>query len=360
MLNTVSPIPLYHQLAEKLRQEIAQGKIVDGERCFSDRELMRRYKLSLLTVRHAIDQLVEEGLVVRRRGQGTFLTARGKRLHLRHNQQKQQAILFAGWTLASLSAWQAMYFRDIYEGMEREAMAFSLRVVAGDAADIVSAQVVGAIMLQCNEMEEKIRELSAKGLKIIAVNSPVEGVPSVYPDHFAGGRLAVEHLLSLGHRRFVHLNSGETTCHWEAVRAAFCETLRVAGLEPLANAVIDCSMGGGTVEAGYEAMRRAWERSLRPTAVVAGNDLMAIGALRFLQERDVAVPAEVSVIGFDNIAAAEICHPALTTIAVDRTALGRRAVQMLLDPAVRPGEGLCHEAMPVSLVERGSTAPSRG
>ena len=89
----------------------------------------------------------------------------------------------------------------------------------------------------------------------------------------------------------MHLNSGETTCHWSEVRQAYREAVAAAGLSAQENPVIEVRGGGGTVEAGYEAARIAWERPVKPTGLVAGNDLIAIGALRLLQDRGVRVPS---------------------------------------------------------------------
>jgi DNA-binding LacI/PurR family transcriptional regulator len=364
MLSPTSPIPLYHQLAERLRQDIFEGKIEDGEPCCSDRELVKRYGLSLITVRHAIAQLVKEGLLERQHGRGTFVTARAANMQRRRKAPAQRAILFVGWSMGSLSSWDAMYFRDIYEGLEREAVSQGLRVTFDDPASlpgdpsVLSRTLAGVIVLQGSGVEERARELLAKGLKVVTIESQLEGALSVRADSLAGGRMAVEHLLSLGHRRLVHLHSGEVTCHWSEVRRAYREAVAGAGLTASENPVVETRAGGGTVEAGYEAARVALDRAVRPTGLFAGNDLMAIGALRLLHERNVRVPDEVSVIGFDNVQAAEICSPALTTIGVDRIGIGRRAVQMLLDPAVRAGSASAMEAMPVSLVVRGSTGPA--
>ena len=83
---------------------------------------------------------------------------------------------------------------------------------------------------------------------------------------------------------------------------------------------------------------------------------MAIGTLRFLYEKGIRVPDQVSVIGFDNIQAAEICTPPLTTIAVDRVGMGQRAVQLLLALAPDRNGKTARETMPVTLVRRNSTA----
>ena len=92
--------------------------------------------------------------------------------------------------------------------------------------------------------------------------------------------------------------------------------------------------------------------SLRPTAVVCGNDLMAIGALNALRQGGVDVPRQMSVIGFDDIAACTICAPPLTTIAADRAGIGATAVSMVLEPG-EPSSRL----LPVGLTLRASTGP---
>jgi LacI family transcriptional regulator len=230
---------------------------------------------------------------------------------------------------------------------------------AADAGAVGAAAggLLGVVVLQGSLTAKHLKSFSARGLPVVTVNFRKTGLAAVYPDHYDGARQAVAHLLSLGHRRLAHLNSGEKALHWEEVKRAYKHALSKAGLTLKDNPVVEGrGVEGGTIEVGYELARELWKRRLRPTGIFAGNDLMAIGAMRFLHEQGVHVPRDVSMVGFDDIHAAEICTPALTTIGVDRVGMGRRAVRMLIALPRRAGPAAPQEKLKVLLVQRSSTA----
>lgn len=355
-----SPIPLYYQLFTRMKEEILNGGLEPGAQYFSDRQLIERYGVSLLTVRQAMSELVNAQILERRQGSGTFISQRVAKMRAKPADTTPGAILFTGWSPAALSGWDSMYFRDIFEGMQAEATARELQILFDDfraqsaekiAAEAKSRGIRGALALIGQESEKRTKLLSAAGLPIVAVNFSLKGIPSIVPDDFAGGQLAVKHLLLLGHRRIAHLHSGETTPHWAEVRRAYLECTEV-GIASGKSLLFESDKLRGSIDVGYELAAQMVERGNLPTAVFAGNDLIAIGAMRLLQERGIRIPQDISVIGFDNIEAAEICSPGLTTIGVDRKEMGRTAVRMLLDPAAHTEP----KPIGVKLVERKSTA----
>jgi DNA-binding LacI/PurR family transcriptional regulator len=349
-----SAVPLYHQLAVQLEGELASGRFVPGARYHTDRDLVARTGLSLLTVRQAVSTLVERGLIERRHGSGTYV---GGKLP-RHD---DGAILFAGWSLASLSSWDAMYFHDVYRGVCTAAERAGLRVLMDDPAlsdptGLVTRMrgdgIRGAALLVGSRTQERARQFTAAGLRVVTMNAEIPGVPSVRPDDRQGALAAVKHLWDLGHRQFVHLSSGEDTPHWALVRDGYREAIKHLGLQDKDHPVLDSPRRAGSIDAGGELAGRLLALARRPTAVVCGNDLMAIGALNALRQGGIDVPRQMSVIGFDDIAACTICAPPLTTIAADRAAIGAAAVEMLLEQS-EPISRL----LPVGLTLRASTAP---
>lgn len=138
--------------------------------------------------------------------------------------------------------------------------------------------------------------------------------------------LAVEHLVSLGHRRFFHIGGPASWLTARNRRAAYRAVLHRHGL-------VSCGETEAeewSAAAGYAAMARLDEAT--PTAVVAASDQLALGALRWLWERGVPVPQDVSVTGYDGIPDAAYYTPPLTTVEVDFVQLGRHTVTTLLDP----------------------------
>lgn len=187
---------------------------------------------------------------------------------------------------------------------------------------------------------------------VMSGDVPNDRIASVEMDQDLGTRLAVRHLAELGHREVVHLSGRLST--WDA-RA------RVAGwraeLAELGLTGTLCE-GDFTAASGYRlATELIAAPTPMPTAVFAGNDLMAMGVLAAFAERGIRVPQDVSLIGFDDQAGSDYLVPALTTVRQDFHALGTNAVEVLL--ALLRGEAPDHRRLAPALVLRRSTAEPR-
>jgi DNA-binding LacI/PurR family transcriptional regulator len=351
-----SSLPLYHQLAVRLEGEILSLALREGDRFHTNRGLMTRYRLSLLTVRQAVDQLVDRQLLVRRHGSGTYIGPGIAKLASEH---RNDSILFSGWDSAALSGGDAMYFRDVFDGIRQDVNRRGMRLVFDDSSwkttdDIIKAmrrlRIRGALVLVGSTNRERAELFRSSGIPVAVINEDMPGFPQVRPDDQQGAYDGVNHLASLGHRRFIHLNSGESTIHWLKVRTGYEAAIRGLELDIADHPVVESAAKCGSVMAGFDAMDSALRRQLAPTAVFAGNDLMAIGAIRRLYMAEILVPRDMSVLGFDGIDACEFCVPPLSSMEVDRRLLGARSIEVLLgqsDAAI----------IPVTLRNRGSLAP---
>ena len=167
-----------------------------------------------------------------------------------------------------------------------------------------------------------------------------------------GARLATRHLIEAGHREVVHL-TGPLNCFDGRARlegwTAECTAAGLVLPEPI--------VGDWTAERGY-AVGRDLARQGAPTAVFAANDELALGLLRAFAEAGVAVPGDVSLVGFDDITGSAHFFPPLTTVQQGFEELGGRCLQMLI--AVIGGKDLDPTPIPPRLIVRASTAPPRG
>ena len=148
-----------------------------------------------------------------------------------------------------------------------------------------------------------------------------------------GGYLATRHLIELGHRQIAIITGPHDKQPALERLAGYQQALQEAGL-PIDQGLI--GHGDFDCEGGYQAMRRLMQSPTRPTAVFACNDLMAMGAIRALQEQGLSVPNDISVIGYDNIAFAAYLNPPLTSISQPKQELGQLAVQSLLERIQQP------------------------
>jgi DNA-binding LacI/PurR family transcriptional regulator len=191
------------------------------------------------------------------------------------------------------------------------------------------------------------------GVPLVAVEGgPGDAVPLVAVDHVTGASIATRHLLDLGHRTVWHIAGPadwmEAQQRIEGWRAALLH----AGSEVPAPLIGDWSP-----RSGYELGHRlAQDRGI--TAVFVANDQMALGVLRALHEAGRDIPAEMSIVGFDDIPEAPYLMPPLTTVRQDFGEMGRRSLGLLLevmagDGGHRPGETVTPE-----LIVRASTAPA--
>lgn len=213
--------------------------------------------------------------------------------------------------------------------------------------------VVDGLLLAGSRMSDASVRLVAQQTPLVVCNRAVTGVPSVVTDNPRGVRRAVEHLGELGHSTITYVAGPEASwadgMRWRAVREAALELeLRATRVGPFAPTV-----SGGV--SAVESLRRQ-----EPTAVIAYNDLVAIGVLRGLAHAGVRVPQDVSVVGFDNIFGSDFCTPALTTVAAPLRALGTEAVTHLAaQVAGAPPHVARPLTLPARLVVRESTAPPR-
>jgi LacI family transcriptional regulator len=225
------------------------------------------------------------------------------------------------------------YFTPIFRGLELEAKACGLDLMLCPIRPeelprlVRDRQLDGVICLSVPH--EVSREIAAMGLSVVNIQSDVAGISCVLRDDFGGGLQAARHLVELGHREIAYLGCDAPS---GVVRhAAFCQVLKENGIA-VDEQLVDGTLGEPTQLAGEMAMRTMLERSgARFSAIVAHNDLIAMGAIRALQESGLKVPEDVSVIGFDDVADQYGFKPSLTSICFAREAMGRRAVEMLME-----------------------------
>lgn len=233
------------------------------------------------------------------------------------------------------------HYFEMIRGAERRAKAAGLTLIlvnTEESAQNESSQIeqlsryVDGFILASSRMSDSTIQSLAAHQNLTLVSRELDGLPSTVVDHVEGSRQIVEHLESLGHHSVVYLAGPRSSWlgarRWRAISSAARRlglTVNRAGpfTPTVANggAAADAAIGSGA------------------TAAVAHNDLLAIGMLRRFEQRGVGVPQDVSVVGFDDMFAAELCTPSLTSLGGPHEAAGRQAVELLLEnssQAARP------------------------
>ncbi len=278
------------------------------------------------------------------------------------------------------------YFPELVRAVEDAARAEGYAILLCNAADdpereagylelLVERRVDGLIIAASSLGGRHAEWLAAAPLPVVLINTAAADVdlPSIHSDNRAGSQLAAQHLLDLGHRRFGYLMPPPRNVDAPVRLAGVRDALADAGLDPDSIAI---AAGAPLVGGGEAAMLELLDRAPDVTAVLAYNDLMAIGALRAVRRRGGSVPGDVSVVGFDDVALAAYVDPPLTTLSQSTAEMGYWAVARLterLRPRGRADYGLDGAdggagrgsgsalvvMLPVRLEVRGSTGPPR-
>lgn len=177
--------------------------------------------------------------------------------------------------------------------------------------------------------------------------------PFVGTDNAEAAELAMRHLLALGHRRIAHLTLSGGGVSARMRLLGYRRELARAGVPPEHRLELRAPQ---TIAGGREAAQALLAHDQWPTAVLTYNDLQAVGVMLGLRDAGIAVPAEMSVVGFDGIDLGEVVDPPLTTMSQPIEHIGRLGAQMLLDALASRLDRHQH-VLPATLVVRGSTAP---
>ncbi|HWD03435.1 MAG TPA: LacI family DNA-binding transcriptional regulator [Amycolatopsis sp.] len=218
---------------------------------------------------------------------------------------------------------------------------------------LLSRRVDGFLIATARREDRLVVRAHEQGLPVVLLNRSTDDplFPVVTGDDAAGVTAAVGHLTGLGHERIAHL-SGPPAMSTGAVRARAFRQFAPAG-----SPVVECA--AYSEDAGAAAARRLLDERPDVTAILAGNDMIALGALQVLRERGLRCPDDVSLVGFNDMRFVDQLVPPLTTVHVPHHRLGAEAARLLLDQLDRPGEPAKTVSLPLHLVVRGSTAAPR-
>jgi LacI family transcriptional regulator len=261
----------------------------------------------------------------------------------------------------------SQFYARIISGIEEELLRhkyyFQFKSVDRDSFDLARinldfSSLAGVIMVGVyhDDFVLKLRKLEVPMI-LIDYYIPTEDIPAVLIDNTDGILKACRYLASLGHRRIAYLSgdSVETSAHERLF--GFQRAVAAFGLDGDPSLVVeDCK---SRIDEGFRAMEGLLRARNRPTAVVAYNDLIAVGAMDAIKQTGLSVPGDISVMGFDDIPLAAEVNPPLSTIHVPKETMGMIAARRLVD-IVKKKEDIPHKVLiPARLVARESTGAAR-
>lgn len=256
------------------------------------------------------------------------------------------------------------FFPEIVQGAEEVALEHGYTLVLGNTNESAEREmnvlrtfearrVDGLLLCSSRLPEEQLLPLLRKHNEVVLVNRQVtlDNVSMVRVDYVQGTSMAISHLLEQGRRRIGFL-AGPATSHSHHMRLqAFIQTLREHGQAYDPAAVFLCAP---TTEGGYQAARAILQQRTDLDGLLCYNDLVAIGVLQACAELGLAVPQKLAVIGYDDIQAAHLVTPALTTVGISKSLLGAKATELLLRRLTGDQQGV-DLVLPSQLIVRSST-----
>ncbi len=343
-------IPKYMLVEDYVKQRIKQGKITD--KLPGERSLAKELGFSYMTIRKAIENLVDEGILYKVPTKGTYVADR------KMPKPKTRTI---GYFLDSRIAGglSSPYYAMIFDALEKETSrnGYSL-VYFTDSSQPNLFKVLnkldGVIASSFLRIEDFIQEIK-KFVPIVAIDNSAadKTIPSVIIDNFSAETESVDYLCSLGHKRIGFMTGLEDSDVGKNRYEGYKNGLNKNGIATDQTLVF---RGNYTFGSGSNGAEYFMSLGQRPTAIICANDSMALGAMSHLHKAGLKVPEDISIIGFDDIVTASQITPALTTVFVPVNEISVCAfnmLQCLIDG--KPLENR-HVALQALLVTRDSCA----
>lgn len=256
------------------------------------------------------------------------------------------------------------FFVDVINGASETAIGGGYRVLVNtgdrdrdrevDALETMLRMQADGMIVAAPIVSQDLLERIGSETPTVVTSRGLESavIDSVVLDDEAGARLAVDHLVALGHRRIAHIDGGPGPGARQRVRG-YRSAMEDHGL----GAHVRVTEGAYTEDGGVQGAVSLLADPTPPTAVIAANDMAAIGALETLEAHGLAVPDDVSVVGFDDIFVAGLRHVGLTSIRQDGRRMGTLAVEMLIERAEHDRTRPRHIVLEPQLTVRSTTAP---
>jgi len=329
--------PKYIQLKEQLLSWIASGRYRPGDKLPSENELAEQFSLSRQTVRQSLGELVQEGWLAREQGKGTFVG----------RQSPERRVSSGNRTVGIITTSISDYiFPSIVRGVESALKDRGYRLLLSstdhrkdrerECLEMMLSHSVCALIVEPTKSAEgnpnfdNYMAIEDHGIPMLMINERYSDLesPSVRLDDDAGGYMAADYLLGLGHRRIAGFFK---TDDMQGVRRmkGFIRACRDRKLPSDASQIVRYSTEDKD-ERPQRMLREMLLADQRPTAIVCYNDQMAVSLLDTVRELGLRVPEELSMVGYDDSFLATATEIKLTTIEHPKSALGERAANLLI------------------------------
>ena len=333
-MNRSSKVPLYKQLKQKIKKDIQDSFYQIGQIIPTEQDFCEEFAISRQTVREAITELVNEGLVERVQGKGTIVKARGPVARNRH----MTGIIVPGLDL---------FISKIVVGVEKVLSKYNYKLLFANTdsdlelqkkyiKELKDEEVSGMIVFPAEDkdVDEQIKELEAEGFPLVVIDRILENVDANYVtvNNTGGGYKAVDYLINLNHRHIGFVSH----CFWKTSSvkdrfAGYKKALKEYQLPLEEKNILSYNPYDINKKATIDMISRYLTNDDRPTALFAVNDLIAIDLINICRRLAIRIPDDLSIIGFDNSELLTRLNIPLTTIAQPKEEIGVKAAQLLIE-----------------------------
>lgn len=351
--------PYYRQVYDRLKDQITSGEIPKDSYLPPEREIGLTFDVDRLTVRKALDILVDDGLVEKRAGIGTYVKGTSMDTVSQNiGNARNILIIFPSYDDPNIRI-DYIFRASILFNAEKECRKqgynfICVQDVPGcNLASLANGNSFKGIIFVSSVGTNLLQESVMSGIPSVMIDQVFDGITSIVSDDESGIQQAVKCLVNRGHKRIGVITGLFGDYNADRRLGAFRKAMTEAGLEVPDEYIAE---GNWTYKEGETAMRQLLSLPEPPTAVLAGNDASAIGALCAAKELDVSVPDDVSIIGFDNIEESAFTMPKLTTVSVNIEYSVHIACMHLFYHIESGMKDSCRVMVPVRLVERDSVS----
>lgn len=363
--------PLYTKIFDSLKESINNKQYAADQQLPTEQELMKQFGVSRITVKRAMDELEAAGYIYRRQGSGSFVAQESEKEKgsVRNDDPFSDTI---GFILPSFaSSGLSEYIQGASDEAERRGYRLSIHTTQESTVKereflhaLPKGGIRGIIFYPTNVRSnmDVIYAMHMNQYPIVTIDKHCEGLPvsSVVAHNYAGGRMAADHLIKLGHSRIAFVSSVGLDAAPSVKNRYFgyCQALVENGIPNDPELVILDFLEAWNTQGGEHFYASLLNRLLSRgvTAIQAENDIVAVNVMKAAIGLGVSVPEQLSVVGFDNSDIAPSFAIPLSTVEQPFYAIGRKAAELIANGLEsRATEEGC--VLPVSWIERKSSAP---
>lgn len=331
-INTDSVKPIYQQIAEHLRKVVNETGLRPGQLVGSECDFAKKHGVSRVSVRKAVDKLVEEGVVERRPGKGVFVmngvTTKVVQMISPNLAQDQSVLIARGAKLFGLQYGLQIQVYDAHGNLDSDIEMLK---------NLPNSGVSGAIITQLahKKFAEAVYYLMLQEFPFVLVDGSIEGidVPSISTDNYGAGYIVGQKLIESGHTRIAFLGNliaDTVRRRMSGLRDAMNDAQLPFMRSLMVNLQVSDPLGDWSEEID-NAIRKLMEMPEKPTAIFCSCDAVAARCYMAIRSMGLSIPNDISIVGFDGDSAARYLDPSLATIRQSSEDIGRKAAEILFD-----------------------------